>query len=180
MTYLLINKQDINNYRHIADNIDTGKRLDMFIQEAQELDLKPVLNSCGTDFLYDIEQQASQQTVPVAYDKLLNGTEYTQSGKTFYFHGLKPVLVYFTWARFLANQQQTVSSHGIVAKTSDYSEHVDEKTLARLITQARSAAVKYAEEMINYLNAVDDFALWGGSNSTTDETNTSTKITAIG
>jgi hypothetical protein len=175
----LITLSDFAEYRHITANINEVARLDPFIIEAQLMDLKPVLGSyLYDDFIKNISQSK--------YTELLNGKEYTNTdGKLIRYHGVKPVLVYYTYARLLANDNYRSTPTGFVKKLNDYSEHIDsgsnEKTLNRLITQARSSAISYQQEMIDFLNEYDTiYDLWNYSTSGTSPLNMSgCKISSI-
>lgn len=155
---LLINREDFRPFRDIADNIDAARRLDTYIQEAQQHDIRPVLNACGKDFFYYITQ--NQQNT--AINKLLEGGTYTDSdGDTIDFKGLKPAIVYYAYARFLSNQQVNVTRHGITAKTSQYSEPISGNTITRLIEEARSNAYAYMQEVEKFLCENEtDYPLW--------------------
>lgn len=86
------------------------------------------------------------------YYLLMNGESYVDpSGYQIDYQGLKPALIYWTFARFIENQQISITSHGVVEKTNDYSEQVSEKKIAYRITQARSGALNYFRLVEKYL-----------------------------
>lgn len=137
----LISISDIQTFRAISDNIPTD-RIDPYILEAQELDLKGIL---GKDL----------------YAKLF---ELVSPGVYFY-PELKPeylgFLCYSTYARFLGQNQVTSTSHGVVLKKTDFSDNLDDKMLTRIISQARANASAYGQELIQFLNDnANDYPEW--------------------
>jgi hypothetical protein len=142
---LLIDETYINTYRTIASTVNEAKRVTPFVYEAQVFDLKPLLGATLYDDLID-------NTTDAKYLTLLNGEQYVDpNGYTVNFEGLGACLVYFAYARFLENQQITVTSHGVVTKDSPYSTPVDSKTLTQRINQVRSGAFVYFEQVAKYL-----------------------------
>ena len=160
---LLISKTDFSDFRYISEHISSEKRLDQYIREAQMFDLMELM---GRAFFYHVLDDAENSPTSQATLDLLSGVDYTDNyGHLIKFEGLKPVLVYFSYARFLANQNVTASSMGIVQKKNEFSDPVDEKTLQRLITQARSSALAYwsqAECYLREMKRIDStaYSIW--------------------
>jgi hypothetical protein len=137
---MLISQTDFVNYRELTANLDYTDRLDPFIRQAQQFDIKQLL---GEKFYADL----TANPATTANAKLLNGGTYTDGGYTYEFTGLKAALVMFTYARLIQNQNVSVTRFGVVFKNNgDVSERVDEKTLQRLTSNARDQAVAYWKE----------------------------------
>lgn len=152
----LITISDFADYRAISTNVNDVKRLDPYIAEAQEFDLKELMGQ----YLYD---DFIKNILTTKYQELLNGKEYTDtSGYTVNYKGIKPVLVYYAYSRFLANDNIKSTASGFVIKRQDeYSEPISEKTMARLIQQAESSALSYFEGVRKFLNDnYTTYTLW--------------------
>lgn len=149
----LITISDFADYRAISTNVNDVKRLDPYIAEAQEFDLKALLGQ----YLYDDFVKNITNTI---YQSLLNGKEYTDtSGYNVIYKGIKPVLVYYAYSRFLANDNIKSTASGFVIKRQDeYSEPISEKTMSRLIQQAESSALSYFEGVKKFLN--DNYSIY--------------------
>lgn len=171
---MLINEQDIRQYKRLAENIPFAD-LEPYVQESGQHDIRPFLNSCGNDLWYDMNANSTA----TRYQNLLNGTTYTnQAGNTVQFNGLKPALVYYAYARYLAAADVQVTRMGIRRKASEHSTPVDDKRLQTLIEQARSMGADYLEQARQFLNHHPaDYPLWQG---TTNSPKGSIRITAIG
>lgn len=154
-TYL-IDESVIQQYRTISSSVNEAKRVTPFVYEAQVFDLKPLLGGV----LYDdfVKNKALAK-----YVTLLNGEDYLDaSGYSVHFEGVAPVLAYFAFARFLENQQITITSHSVVTKDSPYSTPVDSKILSQRVSQARSGALAYWEGVAKYLcDKSTTYPLWG-------------------
>lgn len=151
----IVTLQDIVEFKPISLNVNQAKALNPFILEAQEFDIRSIL---GDEFylaiLADLPTLAN-------YGDLVNGVQYTYDGKLYETKGIKACLIYYSYARYLANANQTSTPSGMVSKTNDYSDPISEKTLARLIQQARSGAIHFQEQFIDYLNRNEsNYPLW--------------------
>lgn len=126
-------------------NLDQS-RVNTYIIEAQENDLRPVLG----DALYKdfIDNQSLTK-----YTELLRGKSYTVNGFAIDFPGVKPMLAYFTLARIVANNQMNITSYGIVQKTVNESQPVEQAGVKALVTELRSVAVSYQNRLIQFLKA---------------------------
>jgi hypothetical protein len=154
----MININDIKLYKSISSNINTIKELDPFILEAQDFDLRAFMSeSFYLDFIDDFFASPSL----AKYSDLWNGQEYEYGGYRYKHEGLKAILIHHSYARFLSHANVTSTPYGIVSKTNQYSEKADEKTMSRLIQQARSSASVFEERVEKYLNwHSSDFSLW--------------------
>lgn len=154
----MITLNDIKEYKSISSNINTIKELDPYIKEAQDFDLRAYL---GESFYLDFIDDFFASPSLVKYSDLWNGQEYEYGGYRYKHEGLKAILIHHSYARYISHANFTSTPTGIVAKTNQYSEKVDEKTMARLIQQARSSASVFEERVTKYLDwHSSDFPLW--------------------
>lgn len=169
---LLLSATDFAPYKELSSNLDDGVRLHPYIAQAQQFDLKPLIGELFYKNLVD-----NQDSTP--HTLLLAGGGYGFDGNTYEFSGLKAVLVFFAYARFLENQNINITRFGVVYKNnSDVSERVDEKTLQRLINQAREQALAYWAECVMFLNRKrSSYPFWKGR---VDAAKQGLRITAVG
>ena len=143
----LITVSDIKNYKTLSINI-AALKIDSEINEAQEFDLRPILgDALYLDLLTDFEASPSLAT----YNELFNGCTYTYSGNTYQHDGLKAMLCYYAYARFLNNSNTNSTAFGVVIKNNNDSEPVSEKTLSRLVGQALNGAKIFENRTLDYL-----------------------------
>lgn len=160
MEILLISHSDFTPYRTISDNVNDVKRLHPFIIEAQRIDL--INNYTGKDFYFDIvstyksyvDKVAFNSTNPAppilkiitpkeqAFGNLVNGMETVdaEGNVNGFYSGLKPVLVYLTYARFVLNDQIRSTPSGFVKKNTDFSERISYKEIQEMSSRATADA----------------------------------------
>ncbi len=158
-----ITLQDIKNIRPTAE-LD-GVRWESFALEAQDQDLRPIL---GDGLYYDFMTKfySTADAMYASYQSLLNGVAYTLDGQTVYFDGIKPMLVYFTLARFVQNNPVNIVRYGIVQKINQQSAPVDPQVLRQVVNELRSNAVTYKNQVDTYLlNNQSTYLLYIGSNT---------------
>jgi hypothetical protein len=162
---------DFATYKELSVNIDDTTRINPYILQAQQFDLKPLV---GEVFYKDIldNPTSAENTL------LLNGGAYSYQNKNYEFSGLKIVLAYYAYARIIENQNIHVTRFGVVFKNNaDVSERVDEKTLQRLILQTRNQARAYWDECHLFLNRKSiSYPLWANQPNTKPRIN----ISAVG
>ncbi len=153
----LVTIQDIQEIRPLAQ-LDV-KRVDPYITEAQENDLRPVL---GDALFYDfITNYAAAK-----YRDLLNGKTYTKDGYSIFFPGVKPMLCYFALARITQNNAINLTSYGAVQKTVQGSEAVDARILGALVTELRDVANSYQSRVVEFLqNDPTTYPLYNATSS---------------
>lgn len=155
MAYVaLISKSDFSDIGVVPDGLKDN-RIDPMIRKAQELDLLPFL---GAALYTDIQADPTDAD----YVKLINGDTYQDGdGNDIYFPGLKMAIMYWTWARLLPGNQNTLTSHSFVQKTNPYSTPVEGENMSIEVNSAKSAAVQYWKQVEDYLNAKESvFTLW--------------------
>jgi hypothetical protein len=170
MTHLLINKNDFKEYKALSK----GRSIDIieqYILEAQDLDLKDII--CR-EFFFDI---LKNNQLPV-YQKLIHGETYTDAaGNDIEFKGLKAVLAYFAYARYIMTGHITDTPFGMVQKTNDNSTAITSTEKRDVRDRCRIDAMTYWKECEIYLKEkIADFPKWkdcaecGGSAGTNSRT----------
>lgn len=154
---ILLTKEDIQEYKTLTNNIDESERLFPHIREAQKFDLQPLL---GKQLYFDFIKNVADAN----YQDLLNGVEYQdEDDVTVMFEGVKPVLVYYAYARLIQRYASDVTRYGVVKKFTEESEHATQKEVQELVNNARSGAIAYHPDLFDYLDKhKDDFPLWKG------------------
>jgi hypothetical protein len=168
MEPLLITKTDFAAYRNLTLNMDDSKRLEPFILEAQRLDLS---NMLGKRLYFDMIKYLASYNAGIAaqtdlspyqpttdelwFQQLLNGASYNhtwpdQSITTKIYAGLKPVLVYLSFARFVRSDNVRSTQSGFVKKTVDFSVQISDKEI-------QSAASRAEADANAFFTATEDF-----------------------
>lgn len=159
----IIDQTTFQRFEDISLNIKP-ERLNVFISKAQELDLKPFL---GYALYYDLLQHFNNDgtfktDAPQPYKDLMNGTEYLDKrGHMVLYQGLGPVMVYFTFARFIEDDAVHYTATGPVIKQREGSNALSAADITKLVQQQRSTANAYANEAERFLrDHQTDFPLW--------------------
>ena len=159
MTNILL----ITNYEDLSVNVKSD-RIKFFVKKAQELDLKPFL---GHSLYYDFIQYFNtdgtlKDETPQHYKDLLNGSEYLdRHGHVILYEGILPMLVYFTFARFIEADAVHYTATGPVIKHHDNADALSPQDVAKLVQQHRSVANAHANEVEKFLrDNKADFPLW--------------------
>lgn len=139
----LITITDIRAVKSISLNTNEIAQLTPCILEAQDFDLRPLL---GDEFYFAVADDLE------SYSDLFNGSTYTYNGNSYAHDGLKGILIYASYARYVANSNVIATATGFVNKTNQFSESVSEKTISRLIEQSRSAQQVITNRVLDYLN----------------------------
>lgn len=138
----IITIQDIKEVRPLAQ-LDP-QRVDPYISESQENDLRPILgDALFYDFITNIDT--------TKYRELLNGKTYTKNNYSIFFPGVKPMLCYFSLARIAQNNPINFTSYGMVQKTMQNSEPLDQRILGALVTELRDVANSYQTRVVEFL-----------------------------
>jgi hypothetical protein len=159
----LITPATLQRYEDIASNIKP-ERIKVFIQKAQELDLKSFLGyALYYELIKNLDTDASlKEEAPQHYKDLLNGSEYLdEQGYIVLHQGLQPVLAYFTFARFIEADAVHYSATGPVVKRHENADALPAKDVLKLVQQQRSTANAYANEVERFLlDHQEDFPAW--------------------
>jgi hypothetical protein len=154
----LININEIRSVKTISLNTNEVAQLTPQILEAQDFDLRPIL---GDEFYFALVEDFEASPSLQVYAALFNGCNYTYNGRQYSHEGIKAFLVYATYARYIANSNVIATPTGMMHKVNQFSEHVSEKTIARLVEQARSGAEMQKIRFVDFLNRnVNDYPLW--------------------
>lgn len=138
---LLITKNDIAQYRQISKTPNNDK-LNEMILDAQLLDLQPLLG----ESLYNKVIES-----PIDHDELLSGGIYEHDGISYTNYGLKMVLAYFAYARFIMFSSITDTPFSVVEKLNPDSRPVDVSSKKAIYTLNRDAAMQLWQNVYNYL-----------------------------
>ena len=159
----LITTETLQRYEDIAVNIKP-ERIKVFIQKAQELDLKPFLGYIlYFDLIKSLEADGTlKEDAPQHYKDLVNGCEYLDdNGYVVLYQGLQPVLSYFAFARFIEADSVHYTATGPVTKRYDNADALPAKDIVKLVQQHRSTANAYANETERFLmDHKEDFLVW--------------------
>lgn len=143
----LLTLQDIQEYKPMSNNIGFDKKVEPFIKEAQYFDLRPILG----DELYLAVKNEVENPPFVNYEDLWNGSEYLCGDITYINPGLKAVLVYQSYARFLTKADTNSTAYDMVRKENKYSQGISDKKQAELVAQSMSGARGLEFEVLNFL-----------------------------
>lgn len=155
----LITKSDIQAIKQFSDNVMLSK-IQPFIDEAEELDLKPQLGPALYKALVDGIAASPSVTI---YQTLLDGEDYTYCDETITYPGLKKAIAYFAYARYLAESDLISTVTGMARPTPDNSQIASDKSISRRIAQAREAGSHYFDEAHQYLcEKSDTYPLYKG------------------
>jgi hypothetical protein len=153
----------LQRYEDIAANIKP-ERIKVFIQKAQELDLKPFLGYIlYNELIKNLDADGTLKDEALQhYKDLLNGSEYLdERGHIVLYQGLQPMLTYFTFARFIEADAVHYTATGPVIKRYDNADAVPMKDIVKLVQQQRSTANAYANETERFLlDHQEDFLAW--------------------
>ena len=137
----LITRNDIAKYRQISKTPNDGK-LNEMILDAQILDLQPIIG----ENLYN-KLLASPQD----HEELLEGGIYEADGIGYTNYGLKMVLAYFAYARYMMFSSVTDTPYSVVEKLNPDSRPVDTVAKKTIYSLNRDAAFTIWENVKRYL-----------------------------
>jgi len=145
----IVTREDIENAYSLSKNINQT-RIDPHIIRAQRFDLRPILGS----YLYNQFINGLQAaTIESRWIDLLEGKEYlSQNNNTIYFYGCKPVVISYSFARIMLNNNSNVTRGGNTIKTTAESTPQTSKSDAYRITSAKQDGVQYAKGLTQFLD----------------------------
>ncbi len=111
---LLIDKETVSKYLNVAIGC-SDKDFNRYIEEAQEFDLRPLV--CEDFFNSLLINHAAP-----AWQELLEESNYEHLGENYQHSGLKKVLSYFAYSRYILKHNITDSSHNFVIKKTPHGE----------------------------------------------------------
>ncbi|KAF2518247.1 hypothetical protein E0W68_09490 [Flavobacterium salilacus subsp. salilacus] len=137
----LITRNDIAQYKQISKTPNDAK-LNEMILDAQLLDIQPLLG----EKLFNAVMAS-----PEDFTVLLEGGIYEKDGISYTNYGLKMVLSYFTYARYMMFASVTDTPFSVVEKLNSDSRPVEATTKKTIYQLNRDAAYKVWESVHNWL-----------------------------
>ena len=137
----LITRDEIAKFRQLSKTPNNDK-LNEIIRDAQLLDLQPLLG----ERLYN-KLTAS----PAEHEELMTGSIYEYDGISYTNYGLKMVLAYFTYARYIMFSSVTDTPFSVVEKLNSDSRPIEASTKKTIYSLNRDAAMQLWENVRNYL-----------------------------
>jgi len=134
--------------------------IEQYIQESQDLDLKDLV--CR-EFFYDLIKNYQDS----GYQTLIHGGTYTNKyGYEVEFKGIKPVLVYFSYARYIFRSHVQDTPFGVVQKTNEFSNPISSQEKRDIRDRYRTDAMSYWDEVKIYLDdQYENFPKWNSCTS---------------
>lgn len=152
---LLVSSADFATYnRDISQsNLNSGI-LNQHIQDAQFIDVKELM---GSDFYFDM----IRNSVNSNYVSLLEGGDYTYNGKTYTNVGLKSVIVYYAYARYLLMGGNVDTPFSFVNKDSDNSTRVPYNEKKAMYKINKQTAFSHWENVQRFIQRnITDYPLY--------------------
>lgn len=137
----LITRNDIARYKQLAKTPHDDK-LNEQILDAQLLDLQPLIG----ESLFN-----KMLSTPEDYTELLDGGIYEHDGISYTNYGLKMVLAYFAYARYMMFGSAIDTPFSVVEKLNDSSRPVEAASKKTIYTLNRDAAQQLWGNVKNYL-----------------------------
>lgn len=163
---LLISKAELIQFCGISKNLQK-EDLTPFIRLAQQQDLLPFV---GPEFYYDLVSSydgpsvgtftgATQSDLDKAW---LGESGWTYStGRTREFFGLRPALIWWSYARILENIDLRVTSSGARLANHEYSDRATREAVSTKAKEARATALIYATDCQTYFDKNrSSYTLW--------------------
>lgn len=145
MATLLWTYADQQTIKPISANFPRGE-FEQIMEEVQVEDLQKLL---GFDFYQDIIQNPTGTWNA----KLLDGGEYEYNSVTYFYEGLKYVLAYFAYARYVKISSKKDTATGFVSKQFEDSRQINVGKELNLHKDFTKIAFKYWEECQKFLSA---------------------------
>jgi hypothetical protein len=157
---MLVTREDFLKLdRNISESNYNKRTLDGHIRDAQFVDLQTLM---GMDFYQDVVHNNVQNK----YDFLINGGQYTYQGKTYFCEGLKAVIVYYAYARYILQGSNVDTPFGLVNKETPESSRTPYNEKKAIWKQNRQTAGIYWSNVTQYLNRnKNEFPLYFGRGS---------------
>jgi hypothetical protein len=154
----LITATDIKTRKGLSNNINLDKELNPHIQEAQEFDLRSWI---GESFYLDILDKFQNSPTDADFVKLFDGVEYTYNGDKYEHQGIKGVLVYLAYARYVGSANAQSTPTGFVQKNNQYSDPISGSQITRMVKQNESGANTLQRRVEDFLNRnAANYPLW--------------------
>jgi hypothetical protein len=153
---LLVDKLDFSDFRDISANI-SDEKINIFIRESQLIEIRSFL---GAELYLLLEEDYDEIlktfTTPI-YNDLWFGADYTTSaGKDVRFNGYANSLIYFSYGRFLLQQQMNVSRFGLESIQDTISEDAPVAQIRTKAKEALSVAIQYQKDTEAFIQSNPD------------------------
>jgi len=150
----LINKVDIQELIQLTNSDFNTNSIKESILNSQIMDLEPLL----TDELYN---NLLMNVTDDNYQTLLKGGIYNFEGTAYTNVGLKTVLSYYAYARFILFGDVKSTPFGNVIKDSNFSENENEASKKKRYKMYQQVAFKYWRNVELFLNRnATNYPLW--------------------
>lgn len=167
----LITISDLTTYRKIDPKFNSD-RFNSFVNSVQRKNLRELF---GDALYYDFmnDDRASGK-----YKTLLDGENYTYSGQTVQYYGLKPMLSFWVLALIARESDLYLSGHGAISFVDNQQQHFQSaKHKDRIASGYMEEATTYENDTIQYLNQkAATYPLWDGGVQTDEETLVTFKV----
>tara|TARA_R110000787_G_scaffold196468_1_gene307844 strand:- start:875 stop:1396 length:522 start_codon:yes stop_codon:yes gene_type:complete len=152
---LLITRDDFaTNNRIISSSNFNTNALNQHISDAQFIDVQKLL---GLDFYNEIVRNPTS----TANGILLNGGDYIYNGTTYTNVGLKSVITFYSYARYVLFGSQTDTPFGIVQKQGQNSTEIDSGQKKIVSKMNQQTAFVYWENVRLFLDRNKaNYSLW--------------------
>ena len=148
----LISLTDIQKHRAISQSVELSI-INQFIEDAQIGDLRPLL---GEKMYFDLLNNQSN------YTELLDEFDYTHDGVTYTSPGVKKVLSYYAYARYIMHGSATDTPFGLVEKGYQEEKQIDRSGRREMYKSTQQLAAQYWSQVEIYLNRnLSKYTLWG-------------------
>lgn len=150
---LFINKADICQYKQVSNSV-TADILNSFIMDAQLKDLQKLM---GKEFFFDLIANWKD----AKYKTLLDGGTYVYQTKTYENFGLKSVLSYYAYARYVLYGTNIDTPFGFVTKNNADSTPVSWERRKDIYKDNQQTAYSMWETVVEFINRnTDDYPLF--------------------
>lgn len=164
MKRYLIDHSDLSKYTKPISNLRDMEGDKFAINEAQQMDIKPVItDAILLDLLEYLDLPEQDDDVK---NTLLNGGTYEHNGIKYYLAGLKATHAYYTYSRLVANSFD-LTRFGSVQRNDEYSTNTAYLQIKTLSNNARDTANIYLEECIRFIESYPDVFNFGDTNTKT-------------
>ena len=137
--------------RPISTHYD-DTRIEMFIPEAEQLDVKPIL---GEQMYIDLLEAQTGTTLSVNQVLLLDGGIYTVENRKYIFKGLKVAISYFVYSRLIRNADGQLTRFGFVDKNLNESDRPQLKEKLVAADDAAKSGNAYLNEVLQLIKLND-------------------------
>ncbi len=155
---LLTSKTKVSEILQVAIGYNESE-FNVYIREAQDFDLKPML--CE-DFYFELVANMEDAG---DWQKVVDGGEYQFEGKDMFFRGISDVLAYFTYARFILKCNYVSTTHGFTIKKTNFSDPLPlEEKRNMYYKYKKDANIIFADVKKFIERNIDTYASWDSCN----------------